>query len=163
MNRRATTITLLILLLILLLVAQSLLSPPKIVKRPAGRQGASRSSEDISRRRDIDSTFDELEAVSASEERKPIVEMVNNSGIQNPLGYYEVFGQVQNIGFVTARNVRVKVTFRDSSFEELALLEAPVDQRTLIPGQRSNFKVTLPDKKTSSRMGSYVALIIIDR
>lgn len=163
MNRRATTITLLILLLILLLVAQALFSPPKIVKRPNNKRSGSGSFDGTSRRRDIDSTFDELEAVSASEERKPIVEMVNNSGIRNPSGYYEVFGQVQNIGLVTARNVRVKVTFRDAAFDQLALLEAPVDNRTLAPGERSNFKITLPDKNTSSRMGSYVALIMIDR
>ena len=163
MNRRATSITLLILLLILLLVAQTLSSPSKIVKKPAGKQHSVGSTEDTSRRRDIDSTFDELEALSASEERKPIVEMVNNSGIRNPSGYYEVFGQIQNIGLVTARNVRVRVTFRDAEFDELALLEAPVDNRTLTPGERSNFKITLPDKKTSSRMGSYVALIVIDR
>lgn len=162
-NRRATVITLLILLLILLLVAQAMTTPPKVVQRRSPGGKSIGSAEDSSALVDDPSGLSGAAAASSTEERKAIVEMANNSGMLNPSGFYEVFGQVQNVGSLAAYDVRIFVTFRDSDFVEVAKLEGPAYKRTLRPGERSDFKVTLPDKGASRRVGSYVTLILIRR
>ncbi|HEX21608.1 MAG TPA: hypothetical protein ENH19_03025 [Actinobacteria bacterium] len=164
MNRRIVISLILLLLLILLLAGEANLWPPKrIVKKTPKKSNYNLSLQ--SNKIPLDegiSAPPETEGESASEELKPIVAVLHHSGWMHN-GYYEVFGELENTGQLSARNVSLHVIFKDGAFNTVATVNGPADHRTIAPGQMSKFKVVLKSKENSSKVGSYIILPQISR
>jgi len=159
LNRRIVFSLILLLLLILLLVGEANLWPPKrIANKSPDKSKSSLSLQSTKLPLDEGiSVPPETEGESASEEPKPIVVLLNHSGwLHN--GRYEVFGELQNTGQLTARGVSLHVIFKDLNFDTVATVNSPADHTVLTRGQRSKFKVVLSSKSLSSAVGSYVIL-----
>ena len=93
---------------------------------------------------------------SPPEQLKPILRPVSHSGWLNQ-GVYEVFGEIENEGLATARQVKAKAILKDGDWRRLAELETLVDRPTLAPGQKSKFKVVFRGKD-AKKVGSYVLM-----
>ena len=141
-NRRVVKEIIIILLLILLLIFGALSQPsgPKTVV-DGGKGGRDVSSDDPDTSTDATIVEDAIEkSNSAPEENKAIVETVTHSSWFNN-GVYEVFGVVENVGNITARQVTARVIFKGDNWKRLGEIQTLVDNPTLVPGTRSDFKV----------------------
>ena len=95
------------------------------------------------------------------EQQKPIPQAVSHSGWFNN-GAYEVFGQVQNVGNITARRVRAHVIFKNIVWVKFGEVESLIDNPTLAPGQKSNFKVAYKGSGAKD-IRTYVLLFTVAR
>jgi len=160
MNRRALIQVLIVLLLILLLAfgaIAGLFNQDRTSRRGNPKTGKTKTNKaDLSTDEGLLEDEDEL-SKSLPEEAKPIVNAVSHSSWTNN-GGYEVFGQVENIGNATGRQIKAHIIFKDVDFQTIGEKEELIDIPTLGPGDRSGFKVTY---KTGSpeRIRSYVVII----
>jgi len=99
------------------------------------------------------------ETTSAAEQEKAVIHPTHSSWIDN--GVYEVFGEVENIGKATGKNIRTRVIFKNPSwFTRLAVVETPIDRPTLAPGQKSSFRARYSGNPNN--VGGYVLMTVTD-
>lgn len=164
LNRRAVIQVLIVLLLVLLLAFWALgaignhkrivrKGPPETSKIDTGNARIPLDE------RILDG--EEAKSQSAPEEPKPIPQVISHSGWFNN-GAYEVFGQVQNVGSVTARQVKAHVIFKNIVWVKLGEVESLIDNPTLAPGQKSNFKVAYKGGDAED-VRTYVLLFTVAR
>ena len=95
----------------------------------------------------------------APEQDKAVIFPIHSSWVNH--GVYEVFGEVENIGKATGKNIRTRITFKDISwFTRLAVVETPIDRTTLAPGQKSSFRARYAGNPEN--VGSYVLMTLTD-
>lgn len=163
MNRRGVATALILLLLSLLLVWQvTRPSPPVPKKPPVVKPKVSLEDKSVPAEEKVVEP-PQPEPVAQPEEPKAIVELINHSGWVGKSGNYEVFGEVKNTGQAVAREVAVRVTFKDAAWQLVGEASAPANRPTLAPGEKSAFKVVLPQRDRAARVGSYVAIVTVRR
>ncbi len=144
MNRRAVIQVLIILLLILLLAFGALAGLFK--KKPTVRHDRpkyGRVETDVKLRPDQTIADEKEETAKAPpEEHKAIIEVISHSGWVKGKSY-EVFGQVQNVGNATGRQIKAHVIFKGTDWIKLGETERLIDIPTLAPGAKSDFKTAL--------------------
>ncbi len=100
------------------------------------------------------------EMTSATEQEKAVIFPTHSSWV-NDAGNYEVIGEVENVGKATGRNVRTRIVFKSPSwFTRLAVVETPIDRRTLEPGEKSSFSARYPGD--ANHVGGYVLMTVTD-
>lgn len=162
-NRRVVKEVIIILLLILLLIFGALSQPggPKTVVDGA-KGGRDIASDDLTISSDasvVEKAIEESD--SPPEENKAIAEVVSHSGWHNN-GGYEVFGVVENVGTLTARQVTARVIFKGNNWRRLGEVQTLVDNPTLVPGARSDFKVVYTGRDVAQAK-TYVLLFQVAR
>lgn len=96
---------------------------------------------------------------SATEQKKAVLFPTHSSWVSN--GRYEVFGEVENIGQATGRNIKTRVIFKSPNwFTRLAVVETPIDRTTLAPGEKSSFRARYPGN--TKNVGGYVLMTVAD-
>ena len=161
MNKRAVIQVLIILILIILLAFGALAGLFKqrtAVRRINPKTG--KVDTNVKLRADQTMLEEKEEASKAPpEENKAIVEAVSHSGWVNN-GSYEVFGQVENVGNATARQVKAHVIFKDVQWAKVGETERLIDIPTLAPGAKSGFRVALKTNNPN-QVRSYVLLFTL--
>ncbi len=163
MNRRVAVEVLIVLLLVLLLVFMALSKPQKRTRIDGDAPKTSGvPTDDLSVPLDATIREEPIDpADSPPEENKAIAEVLTHSGMVNE-GTYEVFGVVENVGEITARQVTAVVTFKSIKWKLLGKKQTLVDRPTLAPGEQSRFRVIL--KTDNARdVASYVLLFTVVR
>ena len=99
------------------------------------------------------------EMTSETEQEKAVIFPTHSSWVSN--GVYEVFGEVENIGKATGRNIKTRVVFKSPSwFTRLAVVETPINRTTLAPGEKSSFRARYPGDP--NKVGGYVLMTVTD-
>ena len=83
------------------------------------------------------------------------VEIVSHSGFVDTLGYYRVFGEVQNIGSGNLTDVGITATFYNASHEEVSTAFAYTMLEVLLEGQKSPFALVLVSIPQSAKVDYY--------
>ncbi len=95
---------------------------------------------------------------SPTQQPKHILRPISHSGWVNG-DVYEVFGEIENEGVITARGIRLRVHFKDAKWRRLGIVEVPIDRPTLAPGERSSFRVIFRDGNPNL-VGEYILMTL---
>ncbi len=162
-NRRVVKEIIVILLLILLLIFGALSQPGgQKIRKGDDKPTRDVASDDLPISNDASVVENAIEKSDSSpEENKAITEAFSHSGWLNN-GAYEVFGVVENVGTITARQVTARVIFKSNDWKRLGEVQALVNNPTLVPGARSDFKVFYRGRDAAD-VKTYVLLFQIAR
>ncbi len=86
----------------------------------------------------------------------------SNTGYIDSLGYYNVVGEVQNVGDQAARFVEISATFYDSGDVVVGTSFTFSSVDVLLVGKRSPFKIIFMDTSQSSKVDHYSLNVDLD-
>jgi hypothetical protein len=87
------------------------------------------------------------------------IEILSHSAYVDTLGYYRVFGEVQNIGSSNFTDVEITATFYNASDEVVSTAIANIPLIVLLEGQKSPFALVVASVTQSAKIDHYTLVV----